>query len=196
MYLIVLILAAFVLLSLFATNWPVKLFHHSVLKKAGEAVGARPIHGSLLAAGVYSEIKTSVADREVRIRYVEGSPDALHADSGLEMRMAFAPETTVEFYRTKLKKREWGDFKRFSTGDSLLDAEWFILCNDMEQTALFYREHPLQLFLNNRYIEQILFHSREMIIRLQKGDPVRAVTEVWELLKELTAAGDTEPGDY
>lgn len=211
MYPIVLIFCAFLILSLFATNWPLKLYHHAVLTKAGKAIGARPARGSLFA-GVYSEIRAPLAGREVRIRYVEGSMDAIHAASGLEMRIPLAQPAVIEFYRVKLKKAEWGEFKRVFTGDEALDREWVILGNDPELARQFLRasasahpgapRHPLVRLLTNRHIEQILFHSREMIIRFQKGDPVDSVIEVFRilpdffLLPEFAVESNLEPGDY
>jgi hypothetical protein len=170
MYYLLLFLAAFLLISLFSTNWPVKIYHHYLLKQLGGLLHCEPERKGLTLSSVYSQIDTIYRGREVKIRFVEGAVDSLKVNPGLEIRLKTALPAVIEFYQSRANKREWGHFKRFQTGNQLLDSRWFILTDDLEAAAeLWSRGGLADLLINNRdNIDQMLVNRDEVIVRLRR----------------------------
>lgn len=188
MYFLVLFFSAFLLISFFATNWPFKLYHFYLLKSLAQAYGIKPIRFGLLLSSVFSELKIEVNLKSIRVRFLESSIDSLNkTNSGWELRQLYPAPTILEFYHVRLAKREWGDFKRFITGNVNIDSEWVILTPDLIQAQKFWqiKQQSLEQLLNNQLIEQILFSSEEIIIRLRRFVSVTNIQTVVELLLKL-----------
>jgi hypothetical protein len=188
MYLLGLLLIAFLVLSVIGTNWPTKTYHYALLKKLAEVLGAEPEKHGLVFSGVYSEINTIYQDREMRIRFVEGSADSLKSSSGLEIRLRLKNQSMVimEFYPERMNKREWGHFKRFLTGESRIDSQWFILTDDLESAGGFWKEHRIEkVLLSSPNLEQILVNKEEVIVRLRRNQPAPEVKDLIDRLIEV-----------
>ncbi len=191
MYILLLFLAAFLLISLFTTNWPVKIYHHYLLKKLGVILHCEPQQNGLMLSSVYSQIVTVYRGRELKIRFVEGAAGALQANSGLEIRLKTISPAVLGIYHRKSNQQEWGDFKRFQTGDASLDSRWFILTDNFQAAAGYWEAGKLasllasyegclvQLQVNHDEIIASLrrFHSPEKVVafldRLCTGIPSR-----------------------
>lgn len=169
MYLVALLFCAFLILSVLMTNWPAKGYHYLLLKKLGQDLGVEPQRYGMTFSSVFSEINTIYKGRDLRIRFLEGSIDSLKSGSGLEIRIRYPAGVIMEFYHMGLGKREWGDFKRFLTGESPIDAQWFILTNDQGLAGKFWEEHRLRQFLtHNPQLEQILVNNEEIVLKLRR----------------------------
>jgi hypothetical protein len=186
MYILGLFLVAFLILSVISTNWPAKTYHYAFLKKLAENLGAEPEKHGLTFSNVYSEINTVYQGREMRIRFVEGSADSLKSSSGLEIRLKVPSMVVMEFYPVRLNKREWGHFKRFLTGESPVDSQWFILTDDLESAGGFWRGHSIQnILLSQPNLDQILVNREEIIVRLRRSQPAPSVKELIDNLLEV-----------
>lgn len=185
MYILFLLLAAFFLISIFSTNWPVKMYHHSLLKNLAIALGTVPERYGLLFSNVYSEINTVYKRRQLKIRFVEASIDSLKPNSGLEIRMRITSETIMEFYHLKRNKREWGEFKRFQTGDKLLDSQWFILTNDLVKANDFWGMNNLKSLIANPHLEQLLINQDEAIVQLKSYRSYQKIIEFIEQMVQV-----------
>ena len=183
MYYLLLFATAFLLISIFSTQWPVKLFHHYQLKKLGALLHCEPQRSGLTFSSVYSQIDTVYNSRKIVIRFVEGSVDSLKSQSGMEIRLQMASPVVMEIYN-RGRKREWGQFKQFQTGDSLIDSRWFILTNDLETAATFWSQSKLADLLsqNTRLIDQILISRDEMILQLRRFRSAAKTVRFLELL--------------
>ena len=184
MYFILLFAAAILIISLLTSFWPVKLYHHYLLKDLAAVLDSDPQRYGLIFSKTYSEITTSFQGREWRIRFVEGSVDSLKSNTGLEIRLKVNVETVLECYPLRRRKREWGDFKRFVTGNPQVDEEWFLLSNDLEKAAAFWGDGKLAGILSNRtfYIEQLSVTCAEVVVRLRRYPSRERVVELMEAL--------------
>ncbi|HOP74957.1 MAG TPA: hypothetical protein PLC07_07860 [Bacillota bacterium] len=182
MYTFLLIGTALLFISVFSTNWPVKLYHRHFLMKLARRLDVPLKSHGLLFSSVYSELSFEHQGQKVTVRFLEGTMDALYSNSGLEIRLQGAWDGVVELYRPNLKKRAWGDFKPVHTGDPELDKTWFIISPEPEWAAGFIR-HWLTIPMHNwRYLEQILVNRSEVVLRLRR---VFSVSKLHEVLMEL-----------
>lgn len=168
MYYLFLLITALLLLSIFSTNWPVKLYHYLFLRKLARKLGTEPVRYGLLLSGVYSEIGTVYQGKEIKIRFIENSIDSIRANAGLEIRVKEDTGIVMEFYRVKLKKKAWGDFHQFKSGDQLIDSKWFILTTDPDRSKeLWERAQLAELLKSTPQLDQLLINQQEIIIQLK-----------------------------
>jgi hypothetical protein len=183
MYFLALIVTALVILSIFSSNWPLKGYHFYLLKQLAAEFGVAPIKHGMVFSASYAEIRPIIRGREFVIRFMEGAPDSLRNASGLEIRMRGEIPAIMEFYRVPHSQREWGDFKKFSTGDPGLDGQWLILTPQPEEAQSFWDRGKLQVILNgNHPVDQILLTPGEMILRLRRFGSAGQLREVAELM--------------
>ncbi|HBF35781.1 MAG TPA: hypothetical protein DDW50_00490 [Firmicutes bacterium] len=180
MYILVLLLTAFFLISIFATNWPVKLYHHTILTRLAELLDAVPEKNGMLLSNVYSQINTIYRGWEIKIRFLEASIDSLKANSGLEIRMYLhspdcAENAILEFYPMRQKKREWGDFKRFLTNDPQIDNHWFALTNNTSSARECWNSFDFKKILFESGVVQVLLNQHELIIQLRYHGSVKKI---------------------
>lgn len=187
MYVILLFAAAVLIISLLTSFWPVKLYHHYLLRDLAAAFDNAPKRQGLIFAKVYSEIVTSYQGREWRIRFVEGSADSLKSNTGLEIRLKANAGTVLECYPLRRGKREWGDFKRVFTGNPEVDGAWFLLSNDSEPAAELGRNEKLAGILSNRKfcLEQLSLTREEVVARLRRYPSRERVLKLMEELGEI-----------
>lgn len=168
MYLL-LLFAAFLLFTLITSNWPVKLYHHTLLKKLGVALHSEPQKKGLALSSVYSQIVTVYRGRELTIRFLEAAAGALRNHGGLEIRIKATSPAILSIYRRKPIHREWGDFKHFQTGDPALDAQWFILTDNLQAAAELWGTGKLAgLLTGDHNLEQMQVNRDEIIVCLRK----------------------------
>ncbi|MGE5582793.1 MAG: hypothetical protein ACM3X9_09690 [Bacillota bacterium] len=182
MYILFLLLAAFLLLSIFSTNWPVKLYHHYFLQKLAGILETVPERYGFFFSGMYSQIQTIYRNKPLKIRFIEGSVDSLRTGSGLEIRTIVPSGAVLEFYRPRRNKREWGDFQRFLTGEQSIDSQWFILTNDPVSAGLFWNSFHLQDLLNYPWLEQLLINREELIAQVGNYRSPEGVRKFLDLL--------------
>ncbi len=169
MYFLLLFVTAFLLISIFSTNWPTKLYHHQLLKKIARELQTKPIIQGMLFSNVYSEIITVYQGKDIRIRFIENSIDSIKANSGLEIRIREYAGVVMEFYRIKRNKKAWGDFQQFLSGDNRIDSEWSILTTSPDRAKeLWNRSQLNELLKTTPQLEQILINQQEIIIQLKK----------------------------
>lgn len=186
MYYLALFAAAFLLISIFSTNWPIKFYHHLLLKRLARELDTEPRKHGLLFSNVYSEIITIFNGKEFRIRFIENSIDSIKNCSGLEIRMSENTGVVMEFYRSKHKKRAWGDYRQYRTGDSRIDSEWFILTTDLERAGQLWGRTQLRDLLKDfSQLEQILINRQEIIAQLKKYHSGKSVLNVLRKLASL-----------
>lgn len=192
MYFLLLFLIAFLLFSLITTNWPVKIYHHNFLKKLGVVLQSEPHKNGLTLAGVYSEIVTVYRGRELKIRFVEGAAGALRANPGLEIRLKAISPAILGIYPWKHNQQEWGDFKRFQTGEPLLDSQWFILTDNLQATAEVWRTGKFAALLTgNHYLEQMQVNHDEIIVCLRRfHSPEKVVSFLDRLCEAIPSCSD------
>lgn len=179
MYFLLLFITAFLLISIFSANWPVKLYHHLFLRRIARELGTEPIRHGLLLSGVYSEIITVYQGKEIKIRFLENSIDSIKASSGLEIRIKEDIGLVMEFYRTKLNKKPWGDFRQFKSGDQKIDSEWLILTTDAERSKeLWERTQLAELLRGVHQLDQILINHQEMIVRLKNYQSIKSILNI------------------
>lgn len=168
MYFLLLFGAAFFLISIFSANWPTKLYHHLLLKKLAQELNTQPQKRGMMFSDIYSEIISNYQGKDFKIRFIESTVDSIKANSGLEIRMSEAVGIVMEFYRVNHRKRVWGDYRQFLTGDSLIDSEWFILTTDIDKANELWRRTQLAGLLKAiPQLDQILINREEIIIRLK-----------------------------
>ena len=187
MYILALLLAAFFLISIFATMWPLKLYHYSVLKKLAELLEAVPEKNGMLLSNVNSQINTINHGKAIKIRFIEGSADSLKTSSGLELRMYISndgacEQAILEFYRMRQNKREWGDFKRFLTGDPQIDSSWYILSNNPTIAGVCWKMFNFKSLLMLPGVEQILLNQNELIVKFKH---YQSVTKIKQFIDQL-----------
>jgi hypothetical protein len=187
MYFILLFAAAVLIISLLTSFWPIKLYHHYLLKDLAAALDTDPQRQDLIFPKIYSEITTNFQGRLWRIRFVEGSADSLKSNTGLELRLKANNGTVLECYPLRRGKREWGDFKRFLTGNPEVDSAWFMLSNDLGQATELWGDGKLAGILCNRhfYIEQLSFTREEVVTRLRRYPSRERVVEFMEALARV-----------
>ena len=188
MYFLILFITAFLLIFLLATNWPIKFYHYYFLKKLARLYETTPVRFGLLLSSVFSEITILNNSNPIRVRFLESSVDSLNkANSGLELRRPYPTPIILEFYHSRLSKQQWGDFKRFLTGNNLIDSKWVVLTPDPVRAEEFWqiKQNVFEPILNNPLIEQILFSKDEMIIRFRHLITVSMVQTVVELLMKM-----------
>lgn len=170
MYFLLLFLVAFLLISLFTTNWPVKIYHHYLLKKLGVMLHCEPQKNGLTLSSVYSQIITVYRGRDLKIRFVEGAAGALQTNPCLEIRLKATSPAVLGIYHRKRNQQEWGDFKRFQTGDSSLDSQWFILTDNLPAAAGYWEACKLAGLLTSDegYLEQLQVNQDEIIACLRR----------------------------
>lgn len=179
MYFLLLVTTALLLISLFCTSWPIKLYHHALLKKIAQELNTVPQKNGLLFANVYSEIIATYQGKDFKIRFIENSIDSLKANSGLEIRMNEASGVIMEFYRANRGKRVWGDYQHFVTGDKQIDSQWFILTTDPDQANQLWGRTQLMSFLKEfPQLDQILINHQEIIIQLKNYHPSKIALNV------------------
>lgn len=179
MYFLLLFLTAFLLISIFSTNWPVKLYHDLFLRKIARELGTEPVRHGLLLSGVYSEILTVYQGKEIKIRFLESSIDSIKANSGLEIRIKADIGLIMEFYRTKLNRKPWGDFHQFNSGDQIIDSEWLILTTDLDRSKeLWERTQLAELLRTIPQLDQILINHQEIIIQLRKYQSIKTILNI------------------
>mgnify|MGYP001200970712 CR=1 FL=1 len=187
MYFVVLSATAFLLISIFSTNWPVKLYHHQLLKKLARELNTNPQKYGLLSSNVYSEIICSYRGKSFRIRFIENSIDSIKTNSGLEIRMSENTGLVMEFYRAKHRKRVWGDYQQFQSGDSWIDTEWSILTTDLDKADELWERTKLSALLKDLpQIEQILINRQEIIVQLKHFHSGKTALNLIERLVTLT----------
>ncbi len=185
MYFIFLFVTAFLLISIFSTNWPIKLYHHALLKKLAQELNTVPQRHGLLFSNVYSEIICTFQGKNFKIRFIENSIDSIKTNSGLEIRMSEASGVVMEFYRTNRRKRVWGDYRQFVTGDQQIDSEWFILTTDPDKAnELWLRTQLIKFLKDFPQLEQILINQQEIIIQLKNYHSSKITLKV---LQRITA---------
>ncbi|MCL6590358.1 MAG: hypothetical protein K6U80_10435 [Firmicutes bacterium] len=184
MYFILLFAAAVLIISLLTSFWPVKLYHHYLLKDLAAALDSDPKRQGSVFSKVYSEIAAQFQGREWRIRFMERAVDSLKSNTGLEIRLKANAGTVLECYPLRRGKREWGDFKRVFTGNPEVDSAWFLLSNDPGPAAELGQNEKLAGILSNRNygLEQLSFTREEVVARLRRY-PSRE--RVLELMEEL-----------
>lgn len=180
MYFLLLFLVAFLLISLFSTNWPVKFYHHYLLQKLGMELNCQPQKNGLTLSNIYSQIDTVFRGRKLKIRFVEGTIDALKTNSGLEIRVKTVLKevfpAVMGIYQLNRQQREWGDFKRLTTGDSLLDTQWFILTDNLQAASDWWGKSQFVALLSGTpYLEQIQINHDEIIVRLRRFHSAKQV---------------------
>lgn len=186
MYFVALFATAFLLISIFSTNWPVKFYHHRLLKKLARELNTEPQKYGLLSSNVYSEIRCAYRGKNFRIRFIESSIDSIKTSSGLEIRMDENTGLVMEFYRAKRNKRVWGDYQQFETGDSRIDAEWFILTTDLDQANDLWNRTPLSALLKDiPQLEQVLINRQEIIVQLGHYHSTKTTFNLLERLASL-----------
>lgn len=179
MYFLFLFVTAFLLISIFSTNWPTKLYHHTLLKKIAQELQTEPQKRGMLFSNVYSEIITAYHGKDIRIRFIENSIDSIKANSGLEIRIREATGVVMEFYRVNRSQRAWGDFQQFISGDNLIDSEWFILTTDLNQAQkLWERTQLIELLKTTTQLDQILINQQEIIIQLKRYYSSKSVLQI------------------
>ncbi len=186
MYFVVLFGAAFLLISIFSTNWPVKLYHHLLLKKLARELNTQPQRRGLLFSNVYSEIISVFQGKEFRIRFIENSIGSLKTNSGLEIRVSENTGVVMEFYRVNQKKRVWGDYRQFRTGDCRVDSEWFILTTDPDQAGKLWGRTQLGALLKDfPHLEQVLINRQEIIVQLKNYRSSKLAINVLQKLASI-----------
>jgi len=188
MYILFLFLAALFLISIFATNWPVKQYHYYLLRNLAVLLGTVPEKNGMFLSNVYSQINTIYRGKKIKIRFMEASVDSLKANSGLELRVQIlsgdaCEHAVLEFYPIRQHKHEWGEFKRFHTGDSLIDSQWFILTNNLTTAGLFWNSFSLQNLLQYPDLGKVLLNQNELIIQFKN---YRSAVKVKQFIDELT----------
>jgi hypothetical protein len=186
MYFLFLFILAFFLIFIFGTNAPIKLYHHYLLCKLANALGVTIAQNSIFS-NVYSEINTFFEGHELKIRFVDGSSGSLKANSGLEIRVNWTAQFLMEFYRIRENKREWGDFKRFVTGEKLIDDSWFILTDNLETAANWWDQtnHQFRKLVSDfNAINQILINKNEIIVQLRRFHSCREIMALVSLIIE------------
>lgn len=179
MYFLLLFGTAFLLISIFSTNWPTKLYHHLLLKKIAQELQTEPKKQGMLFSDFYSEIITVYQGKDLRIRFIENSIDSIKANSGLEIRIREAAVVVMEFYRDNRNKKAWGDYQRFLSGDNLIDSEWTILTTDPDQAKEFWdRSQLIELLKTIPQLEQILINHHEIIFQLKNYHSSKLVLNV------------------
>lgn len=169
MYFLLLFLVAFAIISLLTTNWPVKIYHHYLLKQLGMVLHCEPQKNNLAFGGVYSQIVTVYRGRDIKIRFLEGASGALRSNPGLEIRLKVPSPVVLGIYPWRHHQQEWGDFKRFQTGDAFVDSQWFILTDNLQSAAEFWRNRNLvPIFNGNHSIGQMQVNHDEIIACLQR----------------------------
>lgn len=191
MYTFLLIGTALLFISVFSTNWPVKLYHRYFLNQLARRLNVPLKTHGLVFSSVYSELTFERLGRKVTVRFLEGTMDALYRNSGLEIRLQGAWGGVVELYRPHLKKRAWGEFKPVETGDAELDKAWFMVSPEPEWAAGFVRKWLSAPFRSWRYLEQILVNRSEVILQLRN---VHSVSRLQEILEELLSSFSTVAG--
>lgn len=185
MYTLFVILIAFLFISIFATNWPIKLYHRGFVKKLARRLNVKPSMYGLFSA-VDSQLTFEQSGRMIQVRFLEGTMDALYANSGLEIRIKAGDNPIIEFYRRQTRKDEWGDFRRILSGDANVDSQWVILTPDMERAREFLQAHAgLMRQLTLPYIDQILVNNGEIIIQLRRIYSVGRLQAALEELADL-----------
>ena len=190
MYILSLLLFAFFLISIFVTNWPVKLFHHHILTKLAAFLDTVPEKNGIFLGNVYSQITTIYRGKELKIRFLEATIDSLKASSGLEVRMNIqnqdcCKDAVLEFYSLRLKKREWGDFKRFLTGDPLIDNQWFILTNNSSIAGKCWDSFDFKKILLASGVGQIMVNKGELIIQFKNYGSIKKIQFFLEQLTQI-----------
>lgn len=184
MYFLLLFLAAFLLISLFTTNWPVKIYHYFLLKQLGKILHSAPQKNGLTLSSVYSQIITAYQGRKLQIRFVEGAVGALHASSGMEIRIQASSPVVLGIYHRKCHQQEWGNFKNFHTGDASLDSQWFILTDNLQAAAEFWRTGAFGALLagHEGYLQQMQVNHEEIIASLRRFHSPQKVVAFLERL--------------
>ena len=190
MYILGLLLIAFFIISIFITNWPVKLFHRHILMKLASHLNTVPEKNSIFFGNVYSQIHTIYRGMELKIRFLEGSVDSLKVSSGLEIRMNVQNQdcygdAVLEFYPLRMKKREWGDFKRFLTGDTILDNQWFILTNNLSIAKECWNFVNFKKLLRFSGVEQLMLNKGELIIQYNSFVSVKKIMDFLDQLVQI-----------
>lgn len=187
MYIIFLLLIVLFIISIFSVNWPLKLYHHFLLSKLAGVLDLAIEKNSLLS-NVYSQINGVYNGKNLKIRFVEGSADSIQATPGLELRLRWSPGFLMEFSKFKQSKREWGDFKRFLTGEKIIDAAWFILTDNLEMAEDLWKtkQEQLQSLLNTyALINQILISKTEVIIQLRHFHSCHDIVSLLEQFSKI-----------
>jgi len=168
MYFLLLFITASLLISIFSTNWPAKLFHHTIINNLARELHTEPQKHGMMFSNVYSEIITIYQEKDIRIRFIENSIDSIKATSGLEIRIREAAGVVMEFCRSNRNKKAWGDFKQFISGDNLVDSEWTILTTDPDRAKELWECSQLtELLKTTPQLEQILINQQEIIVQLK-----------------------------
>lgn len=168
MYFLLLFITAFLLISIFSTNWPIKFYHDTLLKNLARELHTEPKKHGMMFSNVYSEIIANYRGKDIRIRFIENSVDSIKANSGLEIRIKEAAGIVMEFYRINRNKKAWGDFQQFLSGDKLIDSKWSILTTDQDRAKeLWERSQLNQLLKTTPQLEQILINQQEIIVQLK-----------------------------
>lgn len=179
MYFLWLFATAFLIISIFSANWPIKLYHYLLLQRLGQELKTEPKKHGLLLSNVYSEIITNYRGKNIKIRFIENSIDSIKAYSGLEIRIKETAGLVMEIYRVRLNKREWGDFRRFTSGDGQIDAEWLILTTAPEGAKeMWDRIRLADLLKTTPQLDQILINQEEVIIQLKRYPSTQSVLNI------------------
>ncbi len=178
MYFLLLFVTAFLFISIFSANWPVKLYHDMLLRKLARELKTEPKRHGLLLSNVYSEIVTVYQGKDLKIRFIENSIDSIKANSGLEIRINEAVGVVMEFYRVKQNKRVWGDYRQFKSGDKSIDSEWLILTTEPEHSKELWDRTQLSGLLKTPQLDQILINQQEIIIQLKNYHSIKLVLNI------------------
>jgi hypothetical protein len=190
LYILFLLITAFFLISIFATNWPIKLYHYFILKKLAETLETIAEKKGLLFSNVYSQINTIYHGKEIKIRFIEGSIDSIKTSFGLETRLYLSDDrgcgqSILECYPIRQKKHEWGDFKRFFTGDPSIDTNWYILTNNLESSNACWNLLNLKSLLSFSGVEQVLLNKNELIVKFKYYHSVATIKRFIDQLVQL-----------
>jgi hypothetical protein len=185
MYLLALIVTALAVLSVFSSNWPVKWYHFHLLNQLAREFAATPIKYGMILSTSFAEIRPQIMGKDFVIRFIEGASGSLRAESGLEIRMRKQFPMIMEFYRMPTSKREWGEFKKWVTGDPTLDSQWLILTPRPQEAQSFWNRGKLPgIIMDNHQIDQILLTPDEMILRLRRFGSVGRIREIVKKMAE------------
>ncbi len=185
MYLLLLLITALFILSILGGNWPFKLYHAHLIQKVAREFGVASVDRGFWFSQTSREIVADYRQIPIQIRFLERPLDSLKPiNSGLEVRARFPFRVVLEINHLRLKKREWGEFKQFLSGDRQLDSQWFMLTPEPEHAAELWGRLRLEPVLRFPFLEQVLINHNEIIVRVRRFGSAARVKELADLLVE------------
>jgi hypothetical protein len=183
MHLLLLLITALLILSILGGNWPFKLYHAHLIQKVAREFGVASVDHGFWFSQTSPEIVTDYRQIPIQIRFLERSIDSLKPiNSGLEIRARFPFRVVLEINQLRMKKREWGEFRQFHSGDQQLDSQWFMLTPEPERAAELWGRLRLEPLLRFPFLEQVLISHDEIIVRVRRFGSAARVKELADLL--------------